>query len=206
MPLADTDYLFTGNSSCPVTFAFAYTATLDPDALRAGLRELEQHIPWLAGKLRARGADSFVFEHDHHMHSPFEVVRSPHTWHELVSGEPVVKLVQAIDGEPLYPCGSRNAAGIDRRHQHVARVGRWLQLVPQTRIALRAGHLDVLMDEAQRGVSARLSKNDVLTAWLWRTYGRQWWSAEDHERVYMTCPVDVRRLLDRRHGRGAARR
>lgn len=258
MPLAAGDYLFTGNTSCPVTFAFAYQACLDPDALQHGLRDLTRHIPWLAGRLRARAGDAFAFELGTDAAPRLEVVRSQHGWNELITREPLVGLVKSADGEPLIslrltqtPRGSilgismshalvdgfslfytmtnwaactrgqnidapdmdRSFATSDARsavelaptpEQLLERCGLFWreprdecdQLPSQTRVALRSGHLDVLMDEAQRGMTERLSKNDVLTAWLWRTYGRQWWSAQGDEKVYMTCPVDIRRKLD----------
>ena len=65
---------------------------------------------------------------------------------------------------------------------------------PQS-LQLSAKEVDALIKRAQRDVSEKLRQNDVLTAWLWRTFGAQWWSAEDDADVYMSCPVDVRRLL-----------
>jgi shikimate O-hydroxycinnamoyltransferase len=258
MPLAAGDYLFTDDTACPVTFAFAYDACLDPDALRHSLRELTRHIPWLAGRLRAQPGAAYAFDLADAVPPELEVVRSPHAWHELIAGEPLVRLVKAAEGEPLVslrltqtPRGSilgismshalvdgfslfytmtnwaacargetLSAPQLERRFGFIddrAAVelaptpeqlleqcglfwreprGACERLPAQTRVALRGGHLDVLMDEAQRGVSERLSKNDVLTAWLWRTYGRQWWSARPDEHVYITCPVDIRRKLD----------
>lgn len=258
MPLTACDYLFTGDTSCPVTFAFAYTSLLDPDAMQHGLRELTRHIPWLAGRLRTHGRDAYTFDIIDAAHPRLEVAHSTHTWNELLTREPLVSLVKSADGEPLVslrltqtPRGS--ILGISMSHALVDgfsvfyTMANWAactrgesitapqfdrsfgiigqraavesaptpaqvleqcglfwseprpecrELPAQTRLALRSGHLDVLMDEAQRSVSERLSKNDVLTAWLWRTYGRQWWPSRRDENVYVSCPVDIRRKLD----------
>jgi len=78
----------------------------------------------------------------------------------------------------------------------------WAEPRPEVRalpqplsLQLRASQIDALVADAQRHVSVKLRQNDVLTAWLWRTYGSAWWSSEDASDVYMSCPVDVRRLL-----------
>jgi len=65
----------------------------------------------------------------------------------------------------------------------------------QERISLSSAALAELFADAQRSVDQKITKNDVLTAWLWRTYGAQLWSDADNPDVYMSCPVDVRRLL-----------
>jgi hypothetical protein len=65
----------------------------------------------------------------------------------------------------------------------------------QERLHLSAAALSELFADAQRSVDQKITKNDVLTAWLWRTYGAQLWSDADNPEVYMSCPVDVRRLL-----------
>ena len=101
MPLTAGDYLFTGDTSCPVTFAFAYSSLLDPDALLHGLRELTRHMPWLAGRLRAHGHEAYAFDIIDAAHPRLEVVRSPHAWNELLTREPLVSFVKSADGEPL---------------------------------------------------------------------------------------------------------
>lgn len=78
----------------------------------------------------------------------------------------------------------------------------WAEPRPEVRslpmphsLQLSAQQLDALIEEAQRDVSTKLRQNDVITAWLWRTFGSEWWSGGDDADVYMSCPVDVRRLL-----------
>ncbi|MEY4581810.1 MAG: hypothetical protein RL701_6513 [Pseudomonadota bacterium] len=65
----------------------------------------------------------------------------------------------------------------------------------QLRNPLRAEAIADLIAEAQRGVATKLSQNDVLSAWLWRTYGTKWWSGQGNPDVYLSCLVDMRRLL-----------
>jgi len=51
-----------------------------------------------------------------------------------------------------------------------------------------------LLAEAQAACPLRLSHNDVIAAWLWREHVPSW--AEPGEsRAWLSCPVDVRRLL-----------
>jgi transferase family protein len=54
--------------------------------------------------------------------------------------------------------------------------------------------LSALLDEAQRDCPVRLSHNDVVAAWLWRTHVPRW-AAADEPTAYLTCPVDLRRVL-----------
>jgi shikimate O-hydroxycinnamoyltransferase len=51
-----------------------------------------------------------------------------------------------------------------------------------------------MLAEAQRDCPVRLSHNDVVTAWLWRTHVSEW-APSNEETSYLSCPVDVRRLL-----------
>ena len=65
---------------------------------------------------------------------------------------------------------------------------RWTRrLFPRT-------ELSALLAEAQRDCPVRLSYNDVVAAWLWRTHVPQW-AAEDEVTAHLTCPVDLRRVL-----------
>lgn len=65
---------------------------------------------------------------------------------------------------------------------------RWTRrLFPKT-------ELSALLAEAQRVCPVRLSYNDVVTAWLWRTYVPTW-AAAGEETSFLSCPVDLRRLL-----------
>ena len=48
--------------------------------------------------------------------------------------------------------------------------------------------------DAQRTGDQKVRENDVLTAWLWRTYGASS-AVENNPMMYMSCPADLRRLL-----------
>ena len=47
--------------------------------------------------------------------------------------------------------------------------------------------------EQLRGSS--LTENDVIVAFLWKKYLTSWITSEDNPDTYVTCPVDVRRIL-----------
>ncbi len=54
--------------------------------------------------------------------------------------------------------------------------------------------LHALVSEAQEGCPVRLSHNDVVSAWLWRTHAAGWIDpAASEPRAWLSCPVDVRR-------------
>ena len=63
-----------------------------------------------------------------------------------------------------------------------------------TRRLFPRAELSELLAEAQRDCPVRLSHNDVVAAWLWRTHVPQW-AAKDEPTAYLTCPVDLRRVL-----------
>jgi hypothetical protein len=63
-----------------------------------------------------------------------------------------------------------------------------------TRRAFPRGELSALLAEAQADCPVRLSYNDVVAAWLWRTHVPEW--ADPHEATaFLSCPVDLRRVL-----------
>jgi NRPS condensation-like uncharacterized protein len=258
MPLAPFDYLFTGDVSCPVTFAFAYSEQLDADCLHHSLRMLLEYIPWLGGRLRATGPDSFVFEWGQRNHALLETARSQRGFEELTDDE-AVRLVKSADGEPLMaakltqtPAGSVLAVSMSHAlvdgfsfflmmsrwaacargerleappmerllrasdelvvaatrglsaHKLLERSGLfWAQRRPaltqlpeREQIHVSQAEIDALIAQAQRDVPTKqLRQNDVLCAWLWRSYGARWWGDQGDPEVYMSCPVDMRRQL-----------
>ena len=63
-----------------------------------------------------------------------------------------------------------------------------------TRRAFPRAELRELLAEAQAECPVRLSHNDVVAAWLWRTHVPEW--AGPREPVaFLSCPVDLRRTL-----------
>jgi shikimate O-hydroxycinnamoyltransferase len=52
-----------------------------------------------------------------------------------------------------------------------------------------------LLAEAGPDAEARLSFNDVISAHLWRTYIPRWDSDDGEGTTYVSCPVDVRRII-----------
>ncbi len=255
-PLAPVDYVFTGNTPCPVTFAFAYADRLDPKRLQRSLDRLVEQIPTLGGRLRARRGDAFAYEVPERPKLTLEVVASTCTFEQLADDD-AVRLVESADGQPLVaarltqtPGGSilavsmshalvdgfsfflmmsKWAACMRGQSTEAPPTARLLQpseaqviaassdLTPQSlleqsgmfwgdrrpanelpvqdRLCLSSGAISDLIEKAQAEVPQKLRQNDVLTAWLWRKYGRRWWAGQGNPTVYVSCPVDVRRLL-----------
>jgi shikimate O-hydroxycinnamoyltransferase len=52
-----------------------------------------------------------------------------------------------------------------------------------------------LLAEAQPDADARLSFNDVISAHLWKTYIARWDADDEEGTTYVSCPVDVRRII-----------
>ena len=257
MYLAPVDYVFTGNMSCPVTFAFSFTEQLDPRRLESSLAELIACIPWLGGRLRAVSDNTLAYEVEERPRVDLSVATTDKTFDELRDHE-LVPLVRSFDGELMMharltqtPEGSVLAvsmshalvdgfsfflamskwAALARGEQVEAPVMERLLRAPESYVAavlsgldertmldktglfltdprpavealprqermhLSAAALAELFADAQRSVDQKITKSDVLTAWLWRTYGAQLWSDAHNPDVYMSCPVDVRRLL-----------
>jgi len=95
--------------------------------------------------------------------------------------------------EPITPADVLAASGIfwDERRPAIAR----------DRIAWDRFHLSKeeqagLLAEAQPDADARLSFNDVISAHLWRTYIPRWDGDDAEETTYVSCPVDVRRIIE----------
>jgi hypothetical protein len=94
-------------------------------------------------------------------------------------------------GEPLGPAGVLEGCGLfpDARRSAIPRDRlRW------TRRSFPRGELSALLAEAQANCPVRLSHNDVVAAWLWRTHVPEW--ADPREpTAFLSCPVDLRRVL-----------
>jgi shikimate O-hydroxycinnamoyltransferase len=257
MYLAPVDYVFTGNMSCPVTFAFSFTEQLDPRKLESSLAELLACIPWLGGRLCAVSESALAYEVEERPSVALSVTTTDKSFDELRDRD-LVPLVKSFDREVLMharltqtPEGSvlgvsmshalvdgfsfflamQKWAALTRGEQVEAPVMERLLRAPESYVAAALSGLDEhrlfentglflseprpavetlprqermylssaalaeLFADAQRSVDQKITKNDVLTAWLWRTYGAQLWSDADNPDVYMSCPVDVRRLL-----------
>ena len=92
---------------------------------------------------------------------------------------------------PLGPEGVHEGCGLflDERRKAIPRDRlRW------TRRAFPRAELRRLLAEAQAECPVRLSHNDVVAAWLWRTHVPEW--ADPREPLaFLSCPVDLRRTL-----------
>jgi shikimate O-hydroxycinnamoyltransferase len=63
------------------------------------------------------------------------------------------------------------------------------------RFHISKDELGELLREAQADADARLSFNDVISARLWKTYIRKWDAEDGEATTYVSCPVDVRRII-----------
>jgi len=63
-----------------------------------------------------------------------------------------------------------------------------------TRRLFPRAELSALLAEAQGDCPVRLSYNDVVAAWLWRTHVAQWADVAENT-TFLSCPVDLRRVL-----------
>jgi len=63
------------------------------------------------------------------------------------------------------------------------------------RFNLSGEKLSELLAEAQPDVSERLSYNDVVSAFLWKSYIAKWADGDGDDTTYVSCPVDFRRLF-----------
>ncbi len=63
-----------------------------------------------------------------------------------------------------------------------------------TRRVFPRAELSALLAEAQGDCPVRLSHNDVVAAWLWRTHVPQWADVTEST-AFLSCPVDLRRVI-----------
>jgi shikimate O-hydroxycinnamoyltransferase len=123
------------------------------------------------------------------------------SWARLFHGDAVVEPFTRRD--PLIPdreartanvtpADVLDAAGIfwDERRPAIAR-----DRIGWDRFHLSKEEQAGLLAEAQPDADARLSFNDVISAHLWRTYLPRWVGDDTEEVTYVSCPVDVRRII-----------
>jgi shikimate O-hydroxycinnamoyltransferase len=63
------------------------------------------------------------------------------------------------------------------------------------RLSLSEQEMGALLREAKEDCDTRLSYNDVIAAWLWKSYLSRWQSGADGGATYLSCPVDFRRIV-----------
>jgi|GEM_PF-578230 len=253
--LSPIDYLFIGEGSQPITFAFVYSRKLDAKILQASLIETLGYFPILQSQLRAKGeTDLEFFCTDGGL--SFDVVMSRREFVPSDRIEHYITPVKTVEGEPmtritLTQTPTRSVLAISISHALVdgfsyfhflsswARIYRREPIVPphldRTVLSAPDGatqpvsaetmytqcglfcceparnsspalyHQERLFigeDKIKAGLAAVKQKyhiacieNDVIMAHLWKRYLPQWLSTTDDQSCYITCPVDVRRLL-----------
>lgn len=256
MPLAPGDYIFTGNGSHPVTFAFAYPALLDQKLLKQSLGVLLEHFPLLQSTLRKHSEHSYHFEQTEEK-LLFEVVESTEAFEQIQDRLSLIRFAKSVEGEPLTritltQTSHGSILGVSISHALVdgfsyfqvlaswARCAQGKRVMPsysnrvifipelppeahnltprevfdqcgiflenqrnelppgmpaEERVFLSKAEIKALITEAQQDINTVFFENDVLTAWLWKHYGLQWWAGQGNPDVYITCPVDFRRTL-----------
>jgi shikimate O-hydroxycinnamoyltransferase len=94
------EHVFTGPGSQPITFAFSYSATLDPDALRRGLDDTLVSFPMVKSQLRRTAADEYVF-HLTDAGLAFDVAQTDLEFQRSQSAEQYVTPARSVEGQPL---------------------------------------------------------------------------------------------------------
>jgi hypothetical protein len=123
------------------------------------------------------------------------------SWARLFHGKEIVAPSDRRDllppspappGRPIGPQDVLDACGLfwseKRRPIQQGRL-RWHRQV------LGRTDLSDLLAEAQRECPVRLSQNDVIAAWLWRSQVPRWADGVGDAVAYASCPVNGRRLL-----------
>ena len=254
LPLLPVDYVFTGAGSQPITFAFSYRATLDPELLANGLRQVAEHMRPLQSRLLRTSETDYKFRAD--PDPPAIDVRSSSSIFEAgTKVEQYISPVRSLEGEPLTrivltqtPGGSVLAVSIshalvdgfsyfhflsswartcrgDRlilpsleREIFLSQIDRTARDVPPESLTDQCGLFHAGRREASRSVreerfflsdesiksaveGARQSRgqsmteNDVIAAILWQKYLPLWLSGAGNPRVYLTLPLDFRRVM-----------
>jgi shikimate O-hydroxycinnamoyltransferase len=123
------------------------------------------------------------------------------SWARLFHG---AAIIEPFDGRELLipesprrtnnvtPADVLSDSGIfwDERRQAIAR-----DRIHWDRFHLSREEQRELLGEAGPDADARLSFNDVISAHLWRKYIARWDGADGEETTYVSCPVDVRRII-----------
>ncbi|MFB0515907.1 MAG: acyltransferase [Candidatus Neomarinimicrobiota bacterium] len=122
-------------------------------------------------------------------------------WARISRGKPITPpacqrefLLPEVTGkEPVTPEHVLNRCGIfwHEKRQTLSR-----QQIRWERQLLSQVTLNQLLSEAQAEHEARLTHNDVLTAYLWKNYVPRWSRRSAPPTAYASVPVDFRRVLD----------
>ncbi len=253
--LSPIDYLFTGEGSQPITFAFAYSQKLDAKVLQASLIETLGHFPILQSQLRRRDeTDLELFLTDSGL--SFDVVMSRREFAPSDRIEQYISPVKSVEGEPmtritLTQTPNRSVLAISISHALVdgfsyfhflsswARIYRRAPIVPphldrtvlsgagaaarpvtaeeiyarcglffgearqdsqaatqnQERLFINEDQIRTALAAVKQEYQSACTENDVIMAHLWKRYLPQWMKGSEGDSCYITCPVDVRRLL-----------
>jgi shikimate O-hydroxycinnamoyltransferase len=199
MPLATGDYLFVGNSSCPVTFAFSYSTKLDEKQLQHALDLLLEYFPIVSGSLHQDSETSYVFDTARRRRVVLEVVTTSATFAEIADADPssLVRFVRSSDGEPLISVrlthtASGSVLGVSMSHALVDGFS-YFHLLSNWASCMRAERPDnTRFERSPLGITARVaqstSRQSLLTqsGLFWGERRADVISVEEHARVRFT--------------------
>jgi shikimate O-hydroxycinnamoyltransferase len=115
-----------------------------------------------------------------------DTINEPFNGRDLLIPEHQTRTVNVTPSDVLSDSG----IFWDERRRAIAR-----ERIHWDRFHLSREKLGELLAEAQADADARLSFNDVIAAHLWKTYIAKWDSDNGEETTYVSCPVDVRRII-----------
>lgn len=100
LALNPIEHVFTGAGSQPITFAFSYPATLDPDVLRRGLADTLLSFPMLKSQLKKISVNELAF-HLTDAGLTFDVAQTDLVFEGCRRAEHYVTPASSFEGEPL---------------------------------------------------------------------------------------------------------
>ncbi|NIN71682.1 MAG: hypothetical protein GTO46_07075 [Gemmatimonadetes bacterium] len=113
-------------------------------------------------------------------------VIEPFNGRELLIPEPQARRDEVTTADVLSDSG----IFWDERRRAIAR-----DRIHWDRFHLSREQQSELLAEAGPDADARLSLNDVISAHLWKTYIAKWDGDDGEKTTYVSCPVDVRRII-----------
>jgi shikimate O-hydroxycinnamoyltransferase len=94
------EHIFTGVGSQPITFAFSYSATLDPEVLRRGLADTLISFPMVKSQLKKATDSEYAFHHTD-AGLTFDVAQTDREFQRSRRVEDYVTPASSSEGQPL---------------------------------------------------------------------------------------------------------
>jgi len=100
LALNPIEHVFTGSGSQPITFAFSYSATLDPEALRRGLADTLISFPKVKSQLKKTSDTEYAF-HPTDVGLTFDLAETDLAFQRSRRVEEYVTPASSFEGQPL---------------------------------------------------------------------------------------------------------